>query len=259
MFSQFQVRYPTGSLISELLTIYNGKYVVRVAVEVDGVTRATGMAVADTIELAEDQARSRALEVMEIRLSPTSDPPTIAEFSKRPLLSSDRLESQNLGSISTDTSWLNETNQTSFSEKTSFYPIPSESHSTATGNLDWKRDDYLPNPEIVSSGDRAEPNIAFDKVTPIGSRRQDREMNSVQSHQLEASYPNTGQPDLTSPIVDNSEKIARIMIEIKRLGWNNKQGSEYLQRKYNKKTRQELTNEELQEFLEYLTSLPSPT
>lgn len=54
MFAQFQASYPTGGLISELLTIYQGKFVVRVLVQVEGITRATGIAAAETPELAED-------------------------------------------------------------------------------------------------------------------------------------------------------------------------------------------------------------
>jgi NAD(P)H-dependent flavin oxidoreductase YrpB (nitropropane dioxygenase family) len=66
MLAQFQARYPTGSLISELLSIYQGKFVVRVSAQVEGVTRATGMAGAETPELAEDRARERALAVLAI-------------------------------------------------------------------------------------------------------------------------------------------------------------------------------------------------
>ena len=66
MLAQFQACYPTGSLISELLSIYQGKFVVRVSAQVEGVTRATGMAAAETPELAEDRARVRALAVLMI-------------------------------------------------------------------------------------------------------------------------------------------------------------------------------------------------
>ncbi len=64
MFARLLTLYPTGCLISDLLQIYQGKFVVRVQVQVDGVTRATGMACADHLELAEDRARSRALMIL---------------------------------------------------------------------------------------------------------------------------------------------------------------------------------------------------
>jgi len=66
MLSQFPIRYPSGNLISELLQVHEGQFVVRVEVQVDGVTRATGLAAAENLELAEDQARSRALMVLGI-------------------------------------------------------------------------------------------------------------------------------------------------------------------------------------------------
>jgi hypothetical protein len=57
MLAQFQIRYPTGSLVSELVTIDRGKYLVKASIQIEGVIRATGMAAADTVEQAEDQAR----------------------------------------------------------------------------------------------------------------------------------------------------------------------------------------------------------
>ena len=256
MFSQFQVRYPTGSLISELLTIYNGKYVVRVAVAVDGITKATGMAVADTIELAEDQARSRALEIIGIRLSPTTDIPQMAEFSKPPVLSQEVLTSTNTGSISTDTSWLNETTQPTFPEKTNFTPSSVSSAATGasttfTSNLDWKHDDYISNSEITSITNQTDLTAAFNKVTPIGSRRHDQEISAVAPDRVSTETTNS------SPI-DLSDAINRIPIEMSRLGWTTEQGRQYLMRTYGKRSRAQLDDEQVLEFLAYLQSQPSP-
>ncbi|WP_235595869.1 hypothetical protein [Mastigocoleus testarum] len=64
MLAQFQSLYPEGSIISELIQIHHDKYIVRVNVQVQGVTRITGMAAAETIEVAEDRARERALMVL---------------------------------------------------------------------------------------------------------------------------------------------------------------------------------------------------
>lgn len=73
MFTQFRVRYPKGCLISELVTIDHGKYVVRALVKVEDVTLATGLAAAETVELAEDQARTRALAVLGIHPTTAND------------------------------------------------------------------------------------------------------------------------------------------------------------------------------------------
>jgi hypothetical protein len=47
-------------------------------------------------------------------------------------------------------------------------------------------------------------------------------------------------------------------VELKRLGWSESQGRTYLQRTYNKRSRQQLTDDELLDFLNYLQSEPSP-
>lgn len=78
MFAQFRIRYPQGSIIAELLSFDSGKYIVRSLIQVDGITLATGMAAADTVELAEDQARARALAVLDIY--PTTAPASSFSF-----------------------------------------------------------------------------------------------------------------------------------------------------------------------------------
>ena len=80
MLAQFQSLYPQGSLISELVQIYQGKYIVRAIVQIEGVTRATGMASAETLEEAEDRARTRALMILGI----TGKSQASAAFSSEP-------------------------------------------------------------------------------------------------------------------------------------------------------------------------------
>jgi hypothetical protein len=46
-------------------------------------------------------------------------------------------------------------------------------------------------------------------------------------------------------------------VEIERIGWSRKRGSEYLQKTYGKKTRGELDDVELVSFLSYLKAHPS--
>lgn len=56
---------------------------------------------------------------------------------------------------------------------------------------------------------------------------------------------------------DRSEEIMRIGIEMKRLGWSTEQGREYLKRTYGKRSRQELDDAELLDFLRYLETQPA--
>ena len=55
-----------GSLVTELLTIHENQYIVRALVQIGDRTLATGMSASSTLELAEDQARLRALQGLNI-------------------------------------------------------------------------------------------------------------------------------------------------------------------------------------------------
>ena len=66
MINRFRSNYSNGGLISELVKIDGGKYIVKAIVVVDGITLATGLGTAETIELAEDRARLRALAFLNL-------------------------------------------------------------------------------------------------------------------------------------------------------------------------------------------------
>ena len=73
MLTQFRNHYPHGSIVSELVAVEYGKYVVRTLIQIEGVTLASGLAAADTVEQAEDRARERSLAILD--LSAPSAPP----------------------------------------------------------------------------------------------------------------------------------------------------------------------------------------
>ncbi|NJL91066.1 MAG: hypothetical protein HC916_15715 [Coleofasciculaceae cyanobacterium SM2_1_6] len=78
MLAQLRLQYPDSCLITELLMIKHGKYVVKAEVRMAGLTIATSMGAADTIELAEDRARERVLAVVGLGVNPVSSPAVIA-------------------------------------------------------------------------------------------------------------------------------------------------------------------------------------
>lgn len=59
----------------------------------------------------------------------------------------------------------------------------------------------------------------------------------------------------SSSPVDLSDILAQTDVELKRLGWTNTQGRKYLEQTYSKRSRQQLTDEELMEFLQTLQDL----
>ncbi len=65
----------------------------------------------------------------------------------------------------------------------------------------------------------------------------------------------TPEPGPPHPL-DLSDVIAQTTVELKRLGWTEAQGRSYLQRTYKKRSRQQLSDDELLEFLDYLRQQP---
>lgn len=61
---------------------------------------------------------------------------------------------------------------------------------------------------------------------------------------------------LIAAVIELSE-FDLILVEMQRLNWSLQRGQDYLQKTYNKRSRQQLTTTELNEFLTYLKSLPT--
>ncbi|MCH2047580.1 MAG: hypothetical protein MK289_03510 [Trichodesmium sp. ALOHA_ZT_67] len=142
MLEHFRSSYPTGCLISELITIHNGKYVVRALVLVNGETLATGLGSADTVEVAEDLARERSLATLTLH-TPLCSPEASVEFSPSPPPTSEKpqfTKSVNTSSqIETDkltTAGLNiDLNKVSDSEKPQFIKSVNTSSQIETDKL----------------------------------------------------------------------------------------------------------------------------
>jgi hypothetical protein len=60
------------------------------------------------------------------------------------------------------------------------------------------------------------------------------------------------------PPVDLSDIIAQTDVELQRLGWDVNQGREFLEKTYGKRSRHDLTDDELLEFLLYLETQSPP-
>jgi hypothetical protein len=233
MFSQFQSRYPTGSLISELLQIHEGNFIVRVVVQAAGMPLATAMAAATSIEQAEDQARLRALGLLGIhppayesqaQLMADEDEPSVQRQPRlKPGIA--RLEPQVQPRPDLD----------SFPE-TSEWSIPQ--------GLDI---------------DPQQPDLFTQRDQRPASGSRNGHPQTDQARGSTPPAPGTTQPAPPAPLpLDLSDIIAQTSIELKRLGWNESRGRTYLQRTYGKRSRQQLTDEELLDFLHYLQDEPSP-
>lgn len=213
-----------GSLVSELLQIHDGNYVVRAVVQVGSVTIATGMAAAIAIDQAEDLARIRALAVLGIH----------------PLDQTQKPEDDFPG-VTTSLSTAPERLDTSNHEP--------EEPLAQTFNYDpedWPTEEAEPS---ISSTTQSPPPATILPDTP-----KYRSQNGKVVTQASRASPQTG---MHPKPIDLSDVIAQTSVELKRLNWSDAQGRGYLQRTYQKRSRQQLTDEELLEFLHYLQSQPS--
>ncbi|WP_017653476.1 hypothetical protein [Fortiea contorta] len=280
MLAQFQSLYPNGSIISELVQIFQGKYIVRVSVQIEGITRATGMSAAETVEVAEDQARSRALMVL-----------GISNTSKESVTFSAKLVSQVQGNSSLSTGsvlnepvsfptphpdlvsgqWSGVSHKEAIAPSTTPQTIKSEPEiSTAPTSendiytQDFRQQFSLHSPpevefdtpvesrEFHSSQEpetKPSPGITASNVTPFTPR------SHSSSEEME-TLAATKKKKKNAP-VDLSDVIAKTDVELQRLGWTPEQGRDHLIKTYGKRGRTLLTEEELHGFLKYLESQPT--
>lgn len=257
MLAQFQSKYPQGSLISELLQIYHGKYIVRASVQIDGVTRATGMAAAETVEQAEDEARNRALVVLGMSNSPNSvvvSPEPVKQVQPT-LTTTTRLnESAYSGAVKTFPQTEAIPTSSVISSVVSKNDLKNEEIIERFSTTDKQETQLLESPfqnlEMMFGNEAEE--ISPSNVTPFPSRSYSTSTEDV------TTKTTTGNKKKKSEPVDQSDDIAKIGVEMQRLGWTTEQGRDYLIKAYGKRSRHLLTDEELHDFLRYLESQPTP-
>jgi hypothetical protein len=314
LLTQFQSRYPLGCLLTELLTIHQGQFVVRALVQSAGATIATAMAAAAEIEMAEDRAKLRALEAIGItanlglgsahaatssvlpnpepnpnlplskptfpqfdaELSPPAAPnPPEPELPLQPIATSTAtkalsqtaeltelpysppappkaasLTSSSVESGAFESSSLNslafDAELPTFTKSTAQSTVQSMAASPAFAPDDFSTESFTV---------EAEPPVAVPAATGRTKSEKSPKRKAEASEPVTAIHPTANPP--ANP-ADRSEEIMKIGIEMKRLGWSTEQGREYLKRTYGKRSRQELDDAELLDFLHYLETQPSP-
>jgi hypothetical protein len=297
MFAEFRAQYPTGSLVSKLIEAANGQYIIRVAVKVGGETVATGMAAAATLEEAEDRARVRALEafgfVMEdgagqvyllqpgdrdpqrawllTAVEAIADPgPEMAAIAPGP---QQQLPLLSVGSAA----------QAVAGEPTTPAPAPESRLEPGPDAIAPPREPSQNAATVDGPNDAVDANDGVDDEPDEGWLREGPDPVLIAPIEIEPEpgpvpmpappppaigakppliaapvpVPNPA-PAPTAPF-DLSDVIAKTDTLIKQLRWTRKQGSQHLQATYGKRTRAELTDEELMEFLRYLEALAATT
>jgi hypothetical protein len=109
-----------------------------------------------------------------------------------------------------------------------------------------------PDPTVSSTPEfEAEESSTKARSTAAEKTTAPKKTTKRKAEPIEAPQPNGA--------ADRSEEIAKIGLEMKRLGWTTEQGRNYLKRTYGKRSRQELDDAELIDFLRYLEFQPSPS
>ena len=263
MLAQFQSLYPNGSVISELVQIWSGKYIVRASVHIEGIIRATGMAAAETVEAAEDQAINRALMVLGMT---TSSPGSTV--SPKPI---PQVQPTQNPSFSTAVSTVNSVEQTEEKKEEQTAPVYAPTKVPEVTSLsDTYNQDLEPRFAVASNrepefdipmqnwamlDDSGEPE---ENPLPTSAASNVRQFAPRSYTQLEdVASPKSKRNNKSQPI-DLSDVIAKTDVEIERLGWTKEQGKEHLKKTYGKLGRTLLSEEELLDFLRYLESQPDP-
>jgi hypothetical protein len=267
MFNQFRMHYPKGSLVTELAAIDHGKYIVRCLVQVEGTSLATALAAAETVELAEDRARSRALALLGISATTITAEQEIP-VANREVPQPPMPTSVAAPAFSSET--VHPTQSPQFPEPsivtdTSRFPSfdsNREEVASVAVTASWGADEMTlaneASPEVSISQDVEKPLWRAPEEsspTPLEDTPVTSSTQSTRKRKPEVDTSKTTAPDTP---VDFSDIIARTNVELKRLGWTTQQGKDYLLQTYGKRSRQLLTDGELLDFLHHLESEPTP-
>ncbi|NCR26188.1 MAG: hypothetical protein GPJ16_03525 [Microcystis aeruginosa G11-04] len=278
MLQKLRQRYPQVALISELVQIDHGKYIVKAIVEIEGKTVVTGLAAADTVEIAEDRARERALLLLEAESTPDLQlvekispnnislpedlPKTVASAKKLLLEAENTPDLQLVEKVSPNNISLPEDLPK---------PVASAKKSTKTAKVtEIPRPEAKIEPELPQVKDippaKIEPELPPVKDIPLPEPEpllleMETDNYSLLSELPEEASLTEEEPPEPEPVVVIPEEIdysvlkTKIDVEMKRLAWTTEKGREYLISTYGKKSRLLLTNEELLEFYNYLSSI----
>ncbi|MDJ0902043.1 MAG: hypothetical protein QNJ55_24900 [Xenococcus sp. MO_188.B8] len=264
MLTKFRNLYPQGSILSELIDIDRGIYIVRVSIQIDGITLATGLAGATEVEQAEDNARNRALQALvledghlSLNLATKAAQKVTTVAQKIVTASAQTNNYQNFAKTNPPTTTV------STEEKVTATPKPPISHpplqSQSQGSL-------LSEPSVkVQNSPQPEPKALADSPepeTPISAPVPEYTEDFLEPP-LEIPPPEedsmSEEPAATKPPVefDFNQIRHKIDLEMKRLSWTKEQGRDYLLSTYGKRSRLHLTDDELLEFWHYLETLTS--
>lgn len=263
----FRQQFPEGSLLSEVLTIQDGLFVVRVSVASRGSVLSQALAANNSLELAEDIACNRALErlVLSTGGKAAPSPPTVPVQKPQHPPSSLPNPLTALDIDQTVATPHSPPEEAEAALKPRAEPelsvggppdITTAEAMTKNGTTSSQTPRQNHGDSIPSaSPERPQPNLKL--ATPPVPKSEPVAQDPEAEADAREDLSNFG--SMAAAPIDLSDIIAQTDMELQRLGWDVNQGREFLEKTYGKRSRHDLTDEELLEFLLYLEGQPRPS
>lgn len=252
---QFRDRYPEAKLTSDLLIVQGNQFVVKVTIQTQAGGIATGMAADAQIEVAEDRARQRALQGLgDLAAEAAPNSPATPQLTTPDVDHSDTTTQKTVHTIDRDIELIDSQNplvaaslpsQTVAAELETTVSAP---ELAATALVSPSANEAVPRPSATAS----QP-----KLVDHSSNNQPKSQANQLEQPLETSIVEIPPINNLASPVNLSDVIAQTGVELRRLGWSVADGREYLEEAYGKRSRHDLTDEELIAFLMHLESLES--
>ena len=294
----FRQHYPQGSLVSELISLQDGLYIVRVSVTVEDVILSTALAAHRTLETADDLALERALGRLTIpgqgadwlpaigganpssrpEIIPPIEPPAAAMSPPAPIAATKTralavsppsppklvaLQANGFSAAESSADRVSANGELTDGVVTD--GVVTDGAAIAAEVLPLLADLVPATPERVSSEDLlpaavpeaslGPPPLDFPLDLPIAPEFTAALTAPPEPPPLDHDLFNL--EGIPTPSIDLSDIIAQTDVELQRLGWDVKQGREFLEKTYGKRSRHDLTDEELLEFLLFLETQPT--
>lgn len=259
----FRQRYPDASFTTDLIAVEAGQFVVRSQIRLPNNTHISALAADLTLETAEDRACLRVLQKLGLAnsLTATPEPQPIAKAAPdqakapvplhRPsvIATAEVPASQPKPVTTVDLPFpLFEAEPNDDSPSSELPAAPEQ--PTAAASPSFPQAAPAPVPPVTPD---VEPSL-FDPQPPTSEPPDVPQANPVPNDKPKpAATPQLDLPESDNPI-DLSDIIAQTDVELRRLGWTVGQGRDFLEKTYGKRSRHDLTDEELLEFLLYLES-----
>lgn len=221
LFAQFRHQYANGSLTTELLNTHAEHYLVKATITIDKQVIATALAADTSLTAADDHAKARVLALLGFGQAAPQ---------------------QAVDKSSADKSDVPTAEATVPPIKEAAMEPPVQAPDETDDLAEAENGEH-------DSEDMGRP---IDSIAPEEAPAP----SEVPASSLAAAAIENF--DDSSP-VDLSDIIAQTDVEMARLGWSSLQGRTYLEKTFNKRSRQQLTDEELLTFLLYLESQTTPS